>query len=189
MFDAITPAVVAADQTVSEILNAQIAARLIQQHALDASMLSLEEVIDRLLAATFGQTPANGYEAEINRAVERVVVDNLMRLAATAPMSQARAVATLSLEELDDRMQTASGMQTADVAHYNLLSRDIERFMSRPAETYSQPGTPGAPPGAPIGDSGLDYLGPWGGLGAPLGSSPYMLGLEPYCSQDELWFR
>jgi hypothetical protein len=189
MFDAITPAVVAADHTVAEILNAQIAARLIQQHARDESMLSLEEAIDRLLAATFGQTPANGYEAEINRAVERVVVDNLMRLAATAPMSQVRAVATLSLEELDDRMQTASGMQTADVAHYNLLSRDIERFMSRPAETYSQPGTPGAPPGAPIGDPGLDYLGAWGGLGAPSGSSPYMLGLEPYCSQDELWFR
>ncbi|HEX9700948.1 MAG TPA: zinc-dependent metalloprotease [Acidobacteriota bacterium] len=193
MFDAITPAVVAADHTVSEILNAQIAARLIQQHARDESMLSFEEAIDRLLAATFGQTPANGYEAEINRAVERVVVDNLMRLAATAPMSQVRAVATLSLEELDDRMQTASGMQTADVAHYNLLSRDIERFMSRPAETYSQPGTPGAPPGAPIGDPGLDYLGAWGGLGAFGGSSPryfdHMLGLEPYCSQDELWFR
>ena len=69
------PAVVAADHTVSEILNAQRAARLVQQHALDESLPGLGEVIDRLGDATFGATPANSYEAEINRAVEGVVVD------------------------------------------------------------------------------------------------------------------
>ncbi len=183
-FDVITPAVVAADHTVSEILNAQRAARLVQQHALDESLPSFEEVLDRLGDATFGVTPANGYHAEINRAVESVVVRHVMRLAATAQMSQVRAVATHALVQLRDALQAQGSASEAEAAHSGLLSREIDRFLTRPAEAYTAPSTPGAPPGAPIGDPALDYLGSWSGVDLNT-----MLGLEPYCSQDELFFR
>ncbi len=186
-FDAITPAVVAADHTVGEILNGERAARLVQQHALDESLPSLYGVIDRLFVATFGVHPDDGYEAEINRAVERVVVDHLMRLAATAQMPQVRAVASMRLEQLRHRIMSFNNVSTAGNAHYALVSRDIERFLSRPADSFSQPGTPGAPPGAPIGEPAMDYLGTsrWSssGLGA------WQLPFEPYCSQDELYWR
>jgi len=185
--DMITPAVVAADHTVGEILNGQRAARLVQQHAIDESLPGLEEVIDELIEASFGAHPANSYEAEINRAVERVVVENLMQLAGGAQMPQVRAIATLALERLDHRMQAENGVSAGDAAHYNLVARDIERFMSRPGDVYTQAATPGAPPGAPIGEPALDYIGSWSGAGVR--GFNYMLGLEPYCSQDELFYR
>jgi hypothetical protein len=184
-FDVITPAVVAADHTVSQILNSQRAARLVQQHSVDESLPGLEEVVNRLAGATFGANPGNSYEAEINRAVERVVVENLMRLGATAQMSQARAVATQALVGLHDTLQSQSGVSADDAAHGALLARDIERFLSRPGEVYTQAATPGAPPGAPIGDPALDYLGSWSRTAGLDG----MLGLEPYCSQDGLFWR
>jgi hypothetical protein len=182
-FDVITPAVVAADHTLAEIFDAQRGARLVQQHAVDPSLPGLSEVIDRVVEATFGATPANDYHAEINRAVERVVADRLMQLAGGAPMSQVRAEATHALVELRDRSMQAGGSD-ADAAHNALLARDIERFLTRPGDVYTQAETPEAPPGAPIGEPGLDYIGAWSRL-----DYNGILGLEPYCSQDELFHR
>jgi hypothetical protein len=182
-FDVITPAVVAADHTVSEILNGQRAARLVQQHAVTESLPGLGEVIDELVEATFGAQPTNGYEAEINRAVERVVAEHLMRLAGSAQMPQVRAIATFALERLNARIESEDGVSADDEPHYNLVSRDIERFLSRPGAVYTQVVIPGAPPGAPIGEPALDYLGSWSGAGFS------SLSLEPYCSQDELFWR
>jgi hypothetical protein len=80
MFDAITPAVVASDMTVGYLLAVARAARLVEQHALDPALPGLDTVIDQLLSSTFGATSANPYEAEIARAVQRVV-ERLMTLA------------------------------------------------------------------------------------------------------------
>jgi len=182
-FDVITPAIVAANHTISEIFNSQRAARLVQQHALDESLPSFQDVINRTMRATFGAQPANGYEAEIKRAVERVVVDNLMRVAGTAAMPQVRAEASMTLERVNRRFQGATDQTPANAAHFALLSRDIQRFLTRPGDVYTVGGTPAAPPGAPIGQPAMDYLGSW-----PYGGSlNALLGLEPYCSQDDLW--
>jgi hypothetical protein len=70
-----------------------------------------------------------------------------------------------------------------DAAHYNLVARDIERFLSRPGAVYTQAAIPGAPPGAPIGEPALDYLGSWSRAGFN------SLNLQPYCSQDELFWQ
>ncbi|HSC28337.1 MAG TPA: zinc-dependent metalloprotease [Vicinamibacterales bacterium] len=59
MFDAITPAVVAADMAVGLLLDEARAARLVQQHAVDPSMPGLEWVIDELMTATFNAQTAN----------------------------------------------------------------------------------------------------------------------------------
>ena len=121
-FDVITPAVVAADHTVSEILNGQRAARLVQQHAVTESLPGLGEVIDELVEATFGAQPTNGYEAEINRAVERVVAEHLMRLAGSAQMPQVRAIATFALDRLPARIESEDGVSADDEPHYNLVA-------------------------------------------------------------------
>jgi len=158
-FDAISPAVVAAEHAISNMLEGERAARLVEQHALDPALPGLEEVIDRILEAAFSATAANPYEAEIARAVQRVAIERVMALAAGADMPQVRAVASLRLErnstDLQGRMAVASD---ADAAHFALLSRDVLRFMNRPAEAFASPSAPVAPPGAPIGDPGLDWL-------------------------------
>jgi hypothetical protein len=168
-FDAITPAVVAAEHTISNMLQDERAARLVEQHVLDPSLPGLEEVIDRLFAATFDARVSGPYEAEIARAVQRVVMEALMSLAGGADMPQVRAVASLRLQRRAGALQ---GMLTsaddANAAHFALLARDVDRFMNRPAQTFSSPGTPVAPPGAPIGDPGMDWLdrlAPWCSVG------------------------
>ncbi len=161
MFDPISPAVVAADHTVAMVLRADRAARMVAQHAVDPSLPGLDDILDRLIAASFDLTPASSYEAEIGRAVERVVVDRITRLADTAAMPQVRAVASLELEELAERLaREASNGTDDDRAHYTLVARDITRFLERPAEAFGQPDAPSEPPGAPIGDTGMEYLIP-----------------------------
>lgn len=160
MFDAVTPAVVAANHTVGNMLNAQRAARIVEQHAIDPSLPGLGEVIDELLAATFGAPTSGAYEAEISRAVQRVVIDRLAQLAATAAMPQVRALASQRLERKHDELSEWSDeADEANSAHYALLARDIQRFLDRPAETFAQPATSSAPPGAPIGQPAMDWLG------------------------------
>ena len=83
-------------------------------------------------------------------------------------MPQVRAVATFRLqntmEQLTDRVitdrlrnQETDGSR-GNAAHFNLLARDIARFLERPAAEFSRPGTMTAPPGAPIGDPAMDWL-------------------------------
>ena len=156
MFDAITPAVTAADLTLGVLLNEARAARLVEQHALDSSMPGLHGVLDRILAATFAAAPADPYEAEVQRAVQRVVVERVMNLASGADMSQVRAIASATLR-VPAAALTATGSSPA-AAHASLLASDIKRFLERPAPPATATPIPPAPPGAPIGDPGMDWL-------------------------------
>ena len=148
------------------ILQPERAARLVQQEARDRTLPGLGDVIRELVKATFEAEVDNGYEAEISRAVQRVVVDRLMGLAAGAPMPQVRAVASLALNDLAGRAEewTASGSGDADRAHFYLIAKDVRRFLDRPMEPGQTPGSVAAPPGSPIGDPGLWSLPSWGGL-------------------------
>lgn len=155
-FDAITPAVVGAELTFSFLLDAERAARLIQQHALDLTLPGLEQVLDTLDSATFGASTASDYEAEVARAVQRVYVDNLIRLAATADMPQVRAVASQRLRQRMNEAHTTDG--SAASAHAMLLADDIKRFLERPAPPQPRLETPQPPPGAPIGEPTLEWI-------------------------------
>jgi hypothetical protein len=152
-FDAISPAVVAADLTVGFILQPDRAARVVEQRALDASLPGLEEIIDRVVKAGFDPAATSPYEAEVGRTVGRVVADRLMALAATAQMPQVRSVASWKLEQLRDKLGTMGATPTnIAAASARLLAADIKRFLERPAEAYKPVAPPAQPPGAPIGD-------------------------------------
>ena len=159
-FDAISPAVVAADLTVSYLLESQRAARLVEQKALDATLPGFDDVVNDLVRATFSAQTGSAYEAEIARSIERVVVDRLMDTAANARMSQVRAIARAALANV-------AKMAGSD-PHRALMARDIERFDER-VMTAPFVAAPAAPPGAPIGDPGLNHL--------------WRL-VEPACSQE-----
>jgi hypothetical protein len=152
-FDAVSPGAAAADITVGMILQPQRAARLVEQHALDPSLPGLNGTIDRLVAGAWDRHPATPYEAEINRAVERVIVDRLMDLAATAPMPQVRAGAQLALRQLRDRMHLSGATNAADRANAELIESDIARFLERPYDPAKRLEPVSPPPGSPIGDA------------------------------------
>ena len=166
-FDPIAPAAIAAEVTIGFVLQPDRAARMVAQNAVEQSRPGLGEVIDRLVKATFDQTATGNYEAEVKRAVERVLVDRISWLAAVAPNAQVRAIASLKLEQIANRVRP-TGTATAtsptaesERAHRMLLAADIKRFLERPMnDAMSSRIIPplAAPPGAPIGDYGMDFL-------------------------------
>jgi hypothetical protein len=183
-FDPLSPGTIAADVTIGFALESDRAARVVAQHAIDPALPSLEEVIDRLVKATFDAATASPYEAEIRRAEERMLVDRLTWLAMSASNGQVRAVASMKLQKLAARLRAGAGAapaptgtdgatatngagaasakagrSEADQAQNALLAADIKRFLDRPAADAAklQPAAP-APPGAPIGDPGQDWL-------------------------------
>jgi len=132
---------------------------MIAQHAEDASLPGLDEIIDQLTKATFDAAARNPYEAEIRRSEERVLVDRLIWLAGGSPNGQVRAIATLKLARLAARLKPTSGASPADQAQHALLAADIQRFLDRPGEPLKPIVASDAPPGAPIGgDSGMEWL-------------------------------
>lgn len=158
-FDAVTPAVVATEHVVSNVLAPARAARLVEQHALDPSLPGLDEVLSRLVAATFEARTSDPYEAEIARAVQRVVVERLIDLAGGASvMPQVRALATHTLRQRADALRETGTGEAPVIAHAMLLAADIDRFLERPATPYTAPSIPTAPPGAPIGEPPMYWL-------------------------------
>jgi hypothetical protein len=159
-FDPLSPATVASDVTIGFVLQLDRAARMVAQHAVDPTLPGLEEVIDRLQKATFEAPVANAYESAIRRAEERVLVDRLTWLAAAAPNSQVRAIASLRLARLRTRLGSAPTREESELAQNALLAADIKRFLERPGDTARMMPAPDAPPGAPIGDMPMDWLAP-----------------------------
>ena len=157
-FDPINPGAIAADVTIGFVLQPDRAARMVAQHAVDPTLPGLEEVIDRVTKAIFDAPTASPYEAEVRRAEERVLVDRLSWLAAAAQSGQVRAIASLKLQRLSTRLKANGTKAEADIAQHTLLAADIKRFLERPAETAKMLPAAPAPPGAPIGDTGQDWL-------------------------------
>jgi hypothetical protein len=159
-FDPVTPALAAADMTMGFMLSADRAARLVTQQALDPTLPGFDTVLDRLFLTVFEAPTSNAYEGEIKRGIERVFSSHLMRLAESAPMAQVRAVATSRLRAIEQGRIGGVAGQTgpAWVAHRELLASDVKRFLERPYDAMRPAAIPDPPPGAPIGDYGLDYL-------------------------------
>ena len=157
VFDALTPAIVAADMTVSQILMPARAARLVEQALLDETLPDLEEILDGLMDGAFDAPAGTAYEQAVRRAVQRVVVERLMELVELAPMAEVRAHAVVALE----RIRTLESRRSAERTHDGLLRSDIERFLERPGSPITSPAgsAPAAPPGSPIGAPALDWLG------------------------------
>lgn len=155
-FDPVSPAMAAADLTVSLLFNPERAARLTQQPALDPKQLGLAEVIRTVVRATFGATPKDPYEAEVARGVRYVVAGGLIRLAAEADYPQARAVAMEEVEALHRQLEISrarASTSAPDRAQAAALSLDLRRFLEDPTRRDTRPApAPAAPPGSPIGD-------------------------------------
>jgi hypothetical protein len=157
--------------TLSFLFHPERAARLVQQKALDGNLPGLTDVIERVSENVFGIRFRDGYPTEVNRAVERVLVDRLLLLASHAPMAQVRAESAMALRRLRERVMAGSGTPDwPQDAHYELLTEDIRRFLERPHESVANPAPLGTPPGSPIGEPALRWIewdwaassSPWG---------------------------
>ncbi|HTQ85117.1 MAG TPA: zinc-dependent metalloprotease [Candidatus Solibacter sp.] len=165
IFDGLAPAEAAANHVAGLLLNPERAARLVQIHSQDAKMPGLEEIVDRLLAATWkaprSASNSGGYSSEVGRTVDDVALEHLFALAINeqAP-AQVRAVTWSKLEELRKWLGAQSGVtDAAQRAHFGYAAARIAVFQKNPKEWKPAPATQ-VPEGQPIG-MGVLALSPW----------------------------
>ena len=161
-FDALAPAEAAAENTLGVLLNAERAARLVEYHSRDANALGLQEMLEKLLAATWKAPHGAGYKAQIADVVDDVALHHLMGLAANSGASEeVRAIVWLKLDELKKLLSAQSGGAafTGERAHFAYAAEQIAQFQKSPKD-FKMPPPAEIPDGPPIGMDGAP-LGPW----------------------------
>jgi hypothetical protein len=137
--------------TVSLLLDPQRAARLVYFGSSDSGLPDLEEVLNGLIDRTWKNEQYSGTEAEINRTVSFVVLDNLFGLATTrsSPM-QVKAITHQALKALKAYLETAVARDSSQKAAYGLAVDLIENYLEDP-EKIRHVHQQVPPPGSPIG--------------------------------------
>ncbi len=157
VFDAFAPAESAAGLVVSLMLQPERANRMVVAHALDTRQPGLDEVLERLIAASWLTTPAPGATGDLQRLVDHVVLAGIMRLAAHEQASElTREIAYGRLNALAIWLERRAAREGRSPAsdHYRYGNLLIRRFLDDPLKHAPVP-APALPPGSPIGDASL----------------------------------
>ena len=151
-FDPVAPAETAAALVLGFLVEPDRAARLAYQPALDASLPSFADVLDRTTAALRSAPAPTAYHAEVRRAALTVWVEALIGLASdddAAPTVQARVVD----HALDLATEVSSNPDdtSEDAVLGRWLADQIFRYLDREYEPSDRVEPVTAPPGSPIG--------------------------------------
>jgi hypothetical protein len=152
-FDPLGAAAIAADLSVSALLQPQRAARARDFHARDRANVGFDEVVSALLMRTwFAPAAASPSLTAIAETVQSLVLARLMDLAADATATTAvRAEATAGLRTLRRRLEAGTAGAGTSPAHRHATNDEIARFLARPdAPQRRTPSLP-TPAGEPIG--------------------------------------
>lgn len=154
-FDSLGAANTGADLVISELLNTRRCVRLVELHARDSQLPSLETILSRTTTVVFNYAPKTARHAEIARGVQNVYVDRLLDLIdADIPRNvRSRALANLADVVAIIKSRVSAGSPES-LAHYRLLGAEIEKFLDRPMGEGKRSAKPlPAMPGSPIGCS------------------------------------
>jgi hypothetical protein len=151
-FDQLGAARALASGALRLVLMPQRAARLAAFAARNPELPSLNEVVGRIVKRTWSPAPGAVPHAALRRVVQRVVVDELIELAAHKDATpEARAAAELGLREIAAAARVAVAGRGED-AHRTLVRADIERFLERRDAPPPRPVPPALPRPLPLGD-------------------------------------
>ena len=146
-FNSLGPVATASNMTLRLLLNAERANRLVEQHALSKSNLSLNEVLSQLIKHTFTVKTKTSYETEIAHTVQYSVFQNVLNLIATDHASpQVKSIANETLDTLLTMLK--SNKSTFN----NQLIRELISFRKYP-ERFKTYEVPKIPDGSPIGSA------------------------------------
>ena len=144
-FDAIGAATTASEMTLSLLLNAQRANRLVQQKAMDKNALSLEDVMEQIMDVSFKNLKGSSYEKEILNSVQFLYVEHLMQLAVSdQSIPQVKAIALEGIRKVSKKINDKS------TPFEMFLLSEISKF-NRAPEKFKKLTTPKIPDGSPIG--------------------------------------
>ena len=152
-FDPIGAAEASANMTVSFLLHPDRATRLVEYYARDNKQPGLSNIIDQLIDATWKSVKKEDLSGEVGRAVDMVVLRNMMQLSASDQASdQARAITYLKISSLSDWLisKRTNEKNENQSAHFYFAQEEIRRFYEDPEEFRKfKVLTP--PAGSPIG--------------------------------------
>jgi hypothetical protein len=144
-FDALGAASTASDMTLVLLLHPQRANRLIQQKALEDSLLGLEDVLTQLLEQTLYKKMKFDYVGEVQNSINFNVLKHLMNLSASdQSIPQVKAITNAILHKLKVNLENDSSIIKKEMAYR------IEQFMEEP-EKFKVIPSPQIPDGSPIG--------------------------------------
>ncbi len=150
-FDPIAAAESWIDNTLSLLLHPQRLSRIVEQGARGKSDLTVREVFDAAFKTAVVAKERSAYEKELGRAVEKLTLQHLLRLAINPDVQQQVAAAALAkIDEVEKTAKSRPPADPADAAHNRYLAFQIERFRNHPKE-LEFPKTPRLPAGPPIG--------------------------------------
>ncbi|MEZ5489720.1 MAG: zinc-dependent metalloprotease [Gammaproteobacteria bacterium] len=146
LFDPLGAAEGSAILTVESILHPARMARLVAYGSM-GDYPSLEEVVARLLAVTWGaETPDDDYHVQILHVAQRTTLNELMEQAANpANAGKVKAVLANGLNQLANALESRGNPN----AHQASAAADIRRWQRDPASVISGPALR-MPPGDPI---------------------------------------
>jgi hypothetical protein len=158
-FDPLSAAETAADMTFSLILHPARANRLVEQHAREAKLPSLENVIDQMVTATIKSAPRTGLESSVQMAVNIALISNLASLALNKDaLGQTKSIIHFKITRLIAWLNTRATADDGWRAHYSYLAEKLTQLQDDPDE-YKEENVLPPPPGMPIGDMDLDFCG------------------------------
>jgi len=152
-FDPMAAAESAAGTTLAFMLQPERAARLVQYQARDSAQPGLIAILDKLIAQTWKTPQQNGYNGELQRLINNLVLKQLLTLAATGTAPEnVRGIALMEADGLKKWMQSvvnsSKGNQKANLlfglSQIDAFEKNPDKF--KPAPVLNMPD------GSPIGD-------------------------------------
>jgi len=157
-FDPIAAAESAANTTLSYMLNAERAARLIEYNSRDSKQPGFIAVVDKLIEQTWKAPKQEGYKGELQTVVNNQVLKNLLKLAANTNASEVvRGQALLKVNELQQWLN--SSVASASIGEKGAMLfalSQMDAFKTDPNK-FQTPDPADMPPGAPIGMPAMDF--------------------------------
>ena len=148
-FDALSAVETASDMTLTFLLHPEKASRLIQQKAIATDNVGLDEVLDKLIAATINKKQKDVYLSEAQTIINFRVLFHIMNLAGhTNVHPQVNAIASQKLNELNIQLIKDSGSNAISAE----MVKRIKTFREHP-ELFKVIPSPKIPDGSPIGMS------------------------------------
>ncbi len=160
-FDPLTASESLANLTLAGIFYPDRISRILTYHGLDEKSPALEEVLEKLIKATWKSSKSDDmYEAEIQRAVDNLLLSYMLGMINNENLpSQAQSIGYYKAKELSEWMQSAMATEKSyeQKAHFSHAVAKIENY-DDDEDDFKYMILDNAPPGAPIGTPGHDEL-------------------------------
>jgi hypothetical protein len=144
-FDHLRAARIVSAMVLADLFQPARAARLIAFADRQPDALTLPEVIQQVLQATWnGQRPSSTVHRSLRRVAERAALDAMMILGGHADVTpEVRAVVLQELGKLGQSMASRKDEDAVGEAHYRQAERDIARYLQNPSANAPRVVAPG----------------------------------------------